>query len=258
VAERNIPKRLILRGAVKQDAQIALNNTVINELVEVDGGPNAVQNLAPSVVSNDNKEVLALLNNENQKLWGISEQRLGQTGGAEFATELQIQESGFQMKTSDLQEGLRQFLEEQGDCVKDIIWQLWDQVMWFKTTDKEWLKPEMLGGINANSPAEILTGDYHIKVDVSNAMRPNGIKDKKDAVEFMNIMTQPQVTQILQMAGVPIQVVIEAIKKVAEKYGVSPDAFEAQMPAPMPGQVMGQVPQEVAPEAPQEGLNAVV
>lgn len=259
VAEKNIPKRVVSKSKVKADGKIALNSRAINDIVEVEGdASSAVVNVAPSEVSRGNQDVIQLLNNESQKMWSVSSERLGLSGQAEFATELKIQETGFEMRTNDLQDGLRQLLEEEADAVKDIITQLWDQPIWMKLTEGDWYKPEMLGGIPTNSPAEILTGDYDIKVDISTAMRPNSQKDRIDAVEFMKIISDPNVVQLLMQTGYTLDVVIEAIKKVAEKYGVSPDKFQMAPPPQMP---MEGMPPEGLPTNPVEnmgGQNAVI
>lgn len=267
VAEKNIPKRVISKAKVKEDAKIALNSRIVNDIVEVEGdASSAVINVASSEVSQGNKDMIQLLTNQGQKLWSVSNERLGLSGQAEFATELKIQETGFEMRTNDLQDGLKQLLEEEADAVKDIIYQLWDSPIWMKITEgdgTQWYKPELLGGLVANSPAEVLTGDYDVKVDITTAMRPNSQKDRMDAVEFMKIISDPNVAQVLLSAGYSTEIIVDAIKKVAEKYGVSPDKFQqAQQPMPqgLPVEGMPQgMPEGMPPEMmPQGAGNAVV
>lgn len=190
VAEKNIPKIGVDKNKMNFEAQEALRSKNVNDIVGVDGPPlNAIQPLPATHVSTENKELLSIFQQQTEKGWSISETRLAGKSNAEFMGEIEIQESGFKSRTSDLQEGLRMFIEEQLDCLKDIIITFWDGEYFFKVTSgvkPKWytsqLAPNPLDtsqNMIINPLTDILSGDYEIKVDISSAFKPNNERRKK-------------------------------------------------------------------------------
>lgn len=148
VAERNIPKIGIDINKVKDDGIMGLRSTRVNDLVPVDGIPaNAIHPIQPTAVSNENKELLAIFQQQKEKLWAVSAARQGQPSKAEFMGELEIQEAGFMARQADIQEGLRKLIVSEIETLKDIIVQFWDEPMWFKITGAgkpSWYIPQIV------------------------------------------------------------------------------------------------------------------
>ena len=248
VAERNIPKRLYDKNKVKIDGLAALESPKVNDLGPVDGSPvGAVQEVQPTNISVENKELLGIFQDQKKKLWSVSDARLGTKGQEQFATELQIQEAGFQGKQVDIQEGLRVLIREELDTFKDIIVEFWDEPFFLKVTSgnkPSWYIPQM--GPDPNNPnrqivlnplTDLLTGDYFINVDISSALRPNKERRKQEIIAFLKIMLEPGVLAFLQSQGKTIN--IDEFKKAAREFGFNPETLliDYTPPAPiaMPG-----------------------
>ena len=248
-AERTMPKYGIDRNKVKEDGQEALKSSMVNDLVLVDGQPaTAIQPIAPSVVSRENKEMLQLFQDQKQKLWNISQSKLAGVSNAQFATEVNIQEMGFLQSSVDVQEGLRLVMKEQIECLKDIIVTNWDGQYFFKVTGGQmpkWYTPQVvqnpLNGqpLVLNPLTDILTGDYELDIDILSAMRPNREQKKKDVVDYYTWLIQT-LLPILQQQNKTIN--MEEIKKTASMVGLNPETlFIDLQPQAMPGQA-GSVP----------------
>ncbi|MFH1640470.1 MAG: hypothetical protein ABIA66_00765 [Candidatus Omnitrophota bacterium] len=261
VAERNIPKRLYDKNKVKVDALAALESTKVNDLGPVDGSPvGAVQEVQPTSVSIENKELLAIFKNQKEKLWSVSESKIGGKSNANFMGEVQIQEQGFQNKQIDVQEGLRGLIREELDTFKDIIVSFWDGQFFFKVTsgDKpEWYVPKM--GQDPGDPSkqivlnpltDLLTGDYYIDVDISSSLRPNKDRRKAEIVDFLKFLFQPGILQFMQSQGKTIN--IDEIKKIAREFNFNPETLliDYQPPAPIPVPGAGGAPgqEQLTPE----------
>lgn len=239
-AERNIPKIGYNMRTVKEDGIRALQSPKINDLVPVDGVPQAqIQPIAPTGVSLENRELLALFDKTKDKLWSVSTERLGGKGQAEFATELRIQEAGFMSRQSDIQEGLRKLIKAELDTLKDIIVQFWDDAMFFKVTGGPkpvWYQPQVVQNpltgepMVANALTEILTGDYEIDIDITSSLKPNKEKKKKELIDFATWITSPNVVQFLAMQGLMVDA--EVIKKAAAEWGWNADNIIKQLPPP--------------------------
>lgn len=246
VAERNIPKIGVNVQNVKEDGIKALRSANVNDIVPVNGTPNAnIMPIQATNASTENKELLAMFQNQNDKLWAVSESRQQGSSQAKFATELQIQEAGFQAKQSDIQEGLRDLLVQIIEGLKDLVINFWDNEYFFKVTSGQkpvWyigVKDELSGTIinpTTRQPAsltDVLMGDYYIKIDISTALRPNKEKNKADLVEFATWVTSPNVMQLLMMNN--LQVNPDIIKNIAKQFGVNPEtALIESTPPPAP------------------------
>ena len=240
VAERNIPKRGYKRSVVKEDAVQALNSKKVNDTVPLDSQADVWQ-IPHTNVSVENKELLALFQQHKDKLWSVSQEQLGQTGDANFATELNIQQAGFTARQSDIQEGLRKLINSELDTLKDIIVQFWDTPMFFKITGQDkpsWYVPQMApDGTVLNPLTDILTGDYEINIDISTSLKPNKERQKKELIDFATWITSPNVFQFLMSQGWTLDV--EVIKKVAKEWGWNPETLLKQVQT---GTLPGQVP----------------
>ncbi len=236
VAKRNVPKFVTDKKRVLTDAKEALRSRAVNDLVEVDGRTDgAVTPLKPTTISVDNDKLFSLFQSQKEKTWGVSSQRLGKTSGAEFATELEIQEAGFQSKQIDIQEGLRRLITEEMETGKDIIASFWDGEYYFKVTSGP--KPAWYASNVAQNPlngqpmvlnplTDVLTGDYFIKVDIATALRPNKARQKKETIEYLTWLVQVAYPVILLPQGFSVSV--EEIKKSAKDFGFNPDTLIVQ------------------------------
>jgi len=246
VAERNVTKYVRDTKKVKEDGVDALRSNKTNDVIDVDGNPeNAIVPLKPTSLSNDNKELIAVFQAEQDKTWNVSDSRTGGQQKAKFATELQIQEAGFQSSTLDIQEGLRKLIQEELETEKDIIVTFWDSEIFIKVTGgpkPEWYKPLTLGGVVINPLSEMLTADYHIKVDVTKAFRPNTEKEKNDLVLLLRELISEPMQIILATPSEEFptgrQLSPQFLNKIIQKFGQDPEVmFEEKQQAPegMPG-----------------------
>ncbi len=265
VAEKNIPKRAVDVKKLKEGAKTALESNIINDLVETIGPPaNAISEVPHTNVSLENKEMLAIFQDQKNKLWSVSEQRIAGRSQAKFATELQIQEAGFQAKQVDIQEGLRSLIVSELETIKDVIATFWDFPIFLKITGGEkpkWYEPRLVP--DANNPGKqivenpltnLLTGDYFIKVDISSALRPNKERTVARTIEFLQLLMTPGVFQFMQLSGKILN--FNEVAKVAKNFGFSPEVLFLDAPPVAPGQpgVPGQpVAPGAAPVAPTGG-----
>ncbi len=246
VAERNIPKRLYDKNKIKDLS--ALESTAVNAYTPVDGSPTgSVQEVQPTQVSIENKELLAIFKNQKEKLWSVSESKIGGKSNANFMGEVAIQEQGFQNKQIDVQEGLRHLIREELDTFKDIIISFWDGQFFFKVTSGEkpfWYTPQM--GQDPNDPSkqivlnpltDILTGDYDIDVDISSSLRPNKERRKAEIVDFLKFIFQPGILQFIQSQSKTLN--IEEIKKISREFGFNPETLLIDYTPPAPIAVPG-------------------
>ena len=260
-AERNIPKYVIDKKKVKADGETALQSTNINDLVKIDGiTSGAVTPLQPTNVSLENKELLALFQQQKEKLWSVSSPRLQGKSQAQFMGELEIQEAGFESKQIDIQEGLRFLIQEELETFKDIIVEFWDQPFFFKVTSGDkpsWYTPQLAPDPNnpekqivLNPLTDLLTGDYFIKVDISSALRPNKERRKAEIVDFVKFMLSPEVIAFLQSQGKTVN--IEEFKKIAKEFGFMPETLLIDIPQPamgLPGAPGAGMPNAETPNA---------
>ena len=230
VAERNIPKYVIDKNKVKVDAKEALRNTNVNDIVEVDGNTTgAVTPLQPTQTSYENKELLAIFQDQKNKLWSVSEPRVGGKGQTQFATELAIQEAGFQAKQIDIQEGLRMLIQQEIETGKDLIATFWDDAIFLKVTGHpkmQWYEPKLSPDPNnpdkqivLNPLTELLTADYDVKIDISAALRPNREAQLQRMIAFMTQIVA--IRSLFQSQGKDIN--IEEIVRISKEFGWNPD-----------------------------------
>lgn len=252
IGERNVPKFLVNTKKVKADGISALRSRNVNDIVDIDGAvQGAVEPLKATSFSNDNKDLFAVFQGEQDKTWNVSDSKVGGTQKAKFATELQIQEAGFQQTTIDIQEGLRKLIQEELDTMKDIIATFWDGEFFIKVTGgekPEWYVPDVIGGVVTNPLAEMLSADYHIKVDIDKAFRPNTEKQKSDLVLLMRELISQPMQLILAAQG--RQLSSKFLDKIVTKFGQDPELMfeEAQQPAEGEGLAPGNVPEEMIAE----------
>lgn len=230
VAERNVPKYVTDKNKVIVDAKTALRSTKTNDLVEVDGNPiNAVIPLQPTHVSLENKELLGIFRDQKNKLWSVSEPRISGQSEAKFATEIAIQESGFQAQNVDIQEGLRIVIQQQLGTAKDIIATFWDDEIFLKVTGHpkmNWYEPVTAPDPNdpnksivVNPLAELLTADYNVKIDIASAARKNRDTELQNMFFYMQQLVQ--IRNILNAQGKDINV--EEIQRIAGEFGWNPE-----------------------------------
>ena len=235
VAERNIPKYTVDKS--KRVDIAALRSKNVNDIVEVDGIPsNAIHAIQPTNLSIENKELIAMFKDQKEKLWSVSESRMKGRSDAQFATELEIQEAGFQTRQADIQEGLRSLIQDELETVKDSIITFWDGAHFFKITGGEkpvWYEPQIdpITGMVLNPLTDILVGDYDIYVDISTALRPNKERRKKEIIEYLTWLTSPSVMQLLLSQNATIN--IDAIKKTAKDFGMSPETLIINIAQPI-------------------------
>jgi len=226
VAERNIPKYLRNTKKVGEDGVDALRSKHTNDVIDVDGDPTgALEPLKPTRLSNDNKELIGVFQSEQDKTWNVSDTKTGgRDRNVKFAEELKQQESGFQATTLDIQEGLRKLIQEELETGKDIIVTFWDGELFIKVTGGAkpgWYIPKTLGGVVINPLSEMLSADYHIKIDITKAFRPNTDKQKNDLVLLLREMISPQMEVVLQKQG--RQLAAGFVDKIVKKFGQDPD-----------------------------------
>lgn len=258
VAERNVPKFLVNTKKVNSGGIDALRSKHTNDIVDVDGQTDgAVTPLQPTKLSNDNKELVGLYASESEKTWGVSDAKSsGSNKNIKFAEQLKQQEAGFQSVTSDSQEGLRQLMQEELETVKDIIVTFWDEEIFIKITGgpkPQWYVPMTLGGVVVNPLSDLLTADYFIKVDVTQAFRPNKDKDKNDSILLLREIISEEMTAVLARPSEKFpngrQLSTQFLDKVVKKFGEDPEiVFEPiqtpQVPAegeaglPSPEQIL--------------------
>lgn len=263
VAERNVPKFTITSG-VKAEGESALRSTEINDLVRVEKQDD-VKPLSPTNLSVENKELIQIFQRQKEKGWAVSDARLTGKGNAEFATELEIQEAGFQARQVDIQDGLKDLIKQEIDTLKDIIVRYWDGQYFFKITGgvkPEWYTPQVAPNpidgapMVLNALTDVLVADYEIKIDISTALRPNKERRKKEIIDFLTWLTSPTVNQYLMSQGKTLN--IDEFKKAAEQFGFNGDTLlidlQPQIPPgmapegalPPPG---GVIPEGVIPNA---------
>lgn len=230
VAERNVPKYLTDKNKVKVDGKEALRSNLVNDIVEVDGNiSGAVTPLQPTQASYENKELLAIFQNQKNKLWTVSESRISGKSQADFATELAIQDSGFKTSQIDIQEGLRFLIQQELETGKDLIVSFFDEAVFLKVTGHskmKWYEPKLVTDPNnperqivLNPLSELLTADYEIKIDIASAGRKNRDVQLKLMTDF--ILNLVKIRDLLQSQGKDINV--EEIVRVSKEFGWNPD-----------------------------------
>lgn len=230
VAQRNIPKRLYDKNKVKADAIDSLMNIKVNDMAPVDGNPSlAIYSLPPTQASLENKEMLSIFQDQKNKLWSVSESRISGRSQAQFATDINVQEQGFEERRIDIQEGLRLLMQEQLDTAKDIIVTFWDGEVFLKLTGHEkmdWYEPMTIPDPNdpnksivSNPLTDILVADYDVKIDIASARRPNRDQQLARMSAFMQQIVQ--IRPILIEQGKDIN--IDEIRRISKEFGWNPD-----------------------------------
>jgi len=200
--------------------------------------------LQPTSVSFENKELLGIFRDQKNKGWSVSEPRISGQSEAKFATEIAIQESGFQSQNVDIQEGLRQVIQQEMDTGKDIIATFWDDELFLKITGNpkmDWYEPVVVPDPNnpgqsiiANPLAEILTSDYNINIDIVSAARKNRDAELQNMIFYMQQLLG--MLPIMNRQGHDIN--MEEIRAVSKEFGWNPEKlfipFETQQQLTVP------------------------
>ena len=242
IAERNIPKYVTNKNKVKIDAKDALMNKRVNALVEVDGDTaNAITPLQPTVTAYENKELLAIFQDQKNKLWSVSESRISGRSQAKFATDLAIQDQSFKSQNLDIQDGLRLLIKDELETGKDIIVTFWDDEIFLQVTGHEkmkWYEPQV--GPDPKDPnktivlnplTDILTADYDVDIDIASASRPNREQQLQKMTFFMQQLVASR--QMIIEQGKDIN--IDEIKRISKEFGWNPDKlFVDHQPAMVP------------------------
>ena len=235
-SEKSVPKIAYNQDKVKIDGIEALRSSIVNDLVPVEGQPNAhIQPVKPAIVSPENKELFALWKARSEKGWSVPETRMGGKPNVKFATELQVAEAGFEAQQIDIQQGLRQLIREELTVGKDIIAKFWDGETFFKITGgqkPDWYEAININGIVINPLTELLTADYFIDVDIMTSFKPNTDKERSDLVALLRELLGEGVMMTLQMQG--RQISADFINKIVEKFGLNPENVFEEAPPPQP------------------------
>jgi hypothetical protein len=256
VAERNIPKRIVAKDALDNGAMEALRSNRVNDVVVVKGTASGgkIETLTNTNVSTENKELLQGFFKQSEKLWSVSESRISGQSNTEFATEIQIQEQGFQVNVRGIQNSVRNLWRQELDGLKDIQANFWDEAYYFQYTGLDgkptWYEPQVDAMGNVITPlADEITADAEVDIDLSSMLRPNKEKLKKDLTEFATWLISPAVVAIAQMNGKVID--LESINKVVKEWGWNPDnIFKDAAPPPNLGMPPTALPpSQVNPEA---------
>lgn len=241
IADRNIPKYVTDKNKVKTDAKEALRNTLVNDIVEVDGNTaGAVTPLQPTQTSYENKELLSIFQDQKNKLWSVSESRISGNAEPEFAEQLKIQEKGNLSRNVDIQEGLRFLIQEEMETFKDLIVTFWDGEIFLKLTGEGkpgWYEPQIAPDPNnpqknmVLNPLTDLLPDYDVKIDIASSGRPNKEQRLSKQVMFMEKLVEMR--QVLIDQGKDIN--IDEIKRISKDFGWDPDKiFVEHQPAMIP------------------------
>ena len=184
---------------------------------------------APSVVP-ENKEIVTMMTNSINKTIGTTE--LAKSGKSVNDTlgQDQLQQQAFDVNVSAVQDALQDLGDQLVDELKDIQQQLWDGEDFFKVTGirggDAWYDPAM------GPLADLLVGDYKVRTNIMSAQRPDPIKDKQDAIEYVNLVTSPMMVQFAAMHGK--RPTMEPLITLAKMFNQNPDmVFEDLQPAPM-------------------------
>jgi hypothetical protein len=235
VAERSIPRIGYNKDKVKEDGKRGLESKKVGALVPTTGDRNSVWNIEAPKVSVENKELIAMMEAQTERLWGVSKSRIAGKSEAEFATDIEIQEAGFQERRIDLQEGLRRLIRAELDTLKDIIVSFWDYPIWFKITGGSkptWYEPQIdpNTGIVLNPLTDILTADYEVDVDITSMRMPNKNQKRKETVDYLTWLINSVYPILLQPQGYTINV--DEIKKSAKEFGFNPENLIVQLQQP--------------------------
>ncbi len=241
-AEKSIPKIGYNKSKVKEDGMRGLESKTVGALVPCDGGEESTWALEPPKVSLENKELLARMTQDTEEIWGVSKSRIAGLSSSQFATEMNIQEQGFQERRIDIQEGLRRLWRQELDGLKDIIVSFWDKEYFFKITGGDtptWYVPQVdpITGIVLNPLTDILTADYEVDIDVISMLKPNKEKKLKDIIAGATWLIQIALPAVLMPQGQTISV--DEIKRISKEIGFDPEKLIVPLQMPPIGAGMG-------------------
>ena len=251
-AERSVPKIGYNTNKVKIDGVTALESSIVNDLVPVDGQPNAnIQPIQPAIVSPENKELFSLWKERSTKGWSVPETRTGQKPNARFAEELKQQEAGFESSQIDIQQGLRLLIREELNTGKDIIATFWDGETFFKITGgakPDWYEAIVINGLVINPLTELLSADYFVDVDIQTSFKPNTEKEKNDMVLLLRELVSEGAILTLRTPSEQYpngrQLSPQLIDKIVSKFGLNPETvFEEAQPMQQEEGAEGMPPQ---------------
>ncbi len=187
--------------------------------------------------SQDNQIMQQKLTDTINKQLGASELvKSGQSDNKLLGQDM-LEQQAFDTKASQVQDAMRDLVQQLLDTGKDIILQLWEEEDYFKITGKNgamgWYDPAM-GPI-----ADIGKGDYLLTIDMVSAQKPNPVKSKQEALELATWMTSPVVQQYLMLNGKRSNMTV--IENAIKQFNQNPEAMIDDLePLPVPGLDQGQ------------------
>ena len=187
---------------------------------------------APSVVP-ENKEIVMVMKDSINKSVGTTELAKGGKSQNDTLGQDQLENNSFQVNVNSVQDALQEIADQLVDELKDIQQQVWDGEDYFKVTGIKggdaWYTPEM------GPLADILVGDYTVRINIASAMRPNPARDRRDLMEMTTFITSPPMVQFAMMHGKRPS--MEPLNNLIQQYNMNPEmVFEELQPQGMPGQ----------------------
>lgn len=174
-------------------------------------------------VAPENESLQQKMAESINKMFRTNELSKSGKSDSKFATQDQLKAQSFETSTSQVADAIGDLVRQELNTMKDIIMQLWDGNEFFKITGLQggafWYTPEM------GPLADILKGDYLIKVDITTAQRANPFKDRIEAQEAIATVTSDIVALLAGANNKKIS--WSFIESQLKKMGINPDtAFE--------------------------------
>lgn len=181
---------------------------------------------APSVVP-ENKEIVMIMKDSINKSVGTTELAKGGKSQNDTLGQDQLENQSFQVNVNSVQDALQDLADQLVDELKDIQQQVWDGEDYFKVTGIQggdaWYTPEM------GPLADVLVGDYQVRVNIASSARPNPMRDKKDLMEMTTFITSPLIVQFAQLHGKRPS--MEPLNNLIKQYNMNPEmVFEPLEP----------------------------
>lgn len=220
----------VYMGGLTESGKAAQRSSDVYAFVEKSvPGPVYEAMPAPSVVP-ENKEIVVVMRDALNKTIGTTE--LAKAGKSQNDTlgQDQLETNAFQVNVNSVQDALQDLADEVIDELKDIQQQLWDDEDYFKVSGIKgataWYDPTM------GPLSDLLVGDYAVNCNIASAMRPNPLKDRKDAMDMTSFITSPPIMMFAQMHGKRPS--MEPLNNLVKSFGQNPEmVFEDFAPPPM-------------------------
>ena len=244
--DRAMRKIAVYMQGLTVAGQVAQRSSDVYGLVEK-ATPQAVYEAmpAPQVVP-ENKEIVIIMKEAINKTFQVNELVKSGKSDNDLLGQDVLEQQTFQTNAGAVQDTLQDLGDELLDTLKDIQQQVWDGEDYFKVTGingaEAWYDPSM------GPLADLMIGDYQVSTDITSAMRPNPMKDKKDALDYSAFMTSPVTVQFAMMHGKrPTMKVLEnVVKQFNQNVETAFEDIQQEMPGNPPIPIPGQ-PEEEAP-----------